>query len=104
MPRDYSMNMNDVIISVQGLAKSYGSGPRKVEAVRGIDLEIRRGEIFGIVGPDGAGKTTTMQMLCGILKPTRGQATVTDVDVIKNPGGLGGHIGYMSEGFTLYGS
>jgi len=98
------MNMNDVMISVQGLAKAYGFGARKLEAVRGIDLEVQRGEIFGLVGPDGAGKTTTMQMLCGILTPTRGEATVAGVDVIKNPSGLGGRIGYMSEGFTLYGS
>src|SRR6266498_2466141 len=100
----YSMNMNDVMISVQGLAKAYGFGARKLEAVRGIDLEVQRGEIFGLVGPDGAGKTTIMQMLCGILTPTRGEATVAGVDVIKNPSGLGGRIGYMSEGFTLYGS
>ncbi len=48
--------MNDLMISVQGLAKTYGFGARKVEAVRGIDLEVHRGEIFGLVGPDGAGK------------------------------------------------
>ena len=92
------------MISVQGLAKTYGFGPRKVEAVRGIDFEVGRGKIFGLVGPDGAGKTTTMQMLCGILTPTHGQATVAGVDVIRNPSGLGGRIGYMSEGFTMYGS
>ena len=92
------------MISVQALAKTYGFGAKKVVAVRGIDLDVRRGEIFGLVGPDGAGKTTTMQMLCGILIPTRGQATVAGIDVIKNPTGLGGLIGYMSEGFTLYSS
>ncbi|MBI1794348.1 MAG: ABC transporter ATP-binding protein [Chloroflexi bacterium] len=96
--------MNEIIISIQGLSKTYGFGAKKVEAVRGIDLEVGRGEIFGLVGPDGAGKTTTMQMLCGILTPTRGEATIAGVDVIKNPSGLGGRIGYMSEGFTLYGS
>lgn len=96
--------MDGIIITTNGLAKTYGFGAKKVEAVRGIDLEVRRGEIFGLVGPDGAGKTTTMQMLCGILTPTRGEATIAGVDVIKNPSGLGGRIGYMSEGFTLYGS
>ena len=100
----YPRNMNDAMISVQGLTKIYGFGVRKVEAVRGIDFEVRRGEIFGLVRPDGAGKTTTMQMLCGILMPTRGEATVAGMDVIQNPNGLGGRIGYMSEGFTLYGS
>ncbi len=96
--------MNEILISVRGLTKHYGFGAKKVEAVRGIDLEVRQGEIFGLVGPDGAGKTTTMQMLCGILSATRGQVTVAGIDVVKNPTGLGGRIGYMSEGFTLYGS
>jgi ABC-2 type transport system ATP-binding protein len=73
--------MNDTIIPVQGLSKTYGFGPKKVEAVRGIDFEVGRGEIFGLVGPDGAGKTTTMQMLCGILTPARGQAMVAGVDL-----------------------
>ncbi len=103
-PHPPILTMDDFIISTQGLSKTYGFGAKKVEAVRGIDLEVRRGEIFGLVGPDGAGKTTTMQMLCGILTPTRGRATVAGVDVIKNPNALGGRIGYMSEGFTLYGS
>lgn len=96
--------MDEFIITTQGLTKAYSFGTKKVEAVRGLDLEVRRGEIFGLVGPDGAGKTTTMQMLCGILTPTRGGATVAGVDVIENPNALGGRIGYMSEGFTLYGS
>jgi ABC-2 type transport system ATP-binding protein len=96
--------MNDVMISVQALTKTYGFGARKVEAVRGIDFEVGHGEIFGLVGPDGAGKTTTMQMLCGILTPTRGKAMVAGVDVVQNPSELGGRIGYMSEGFSLYSS
>src|SRR5512135_1417878 len=96
--------MDEMLISVQGLSKTYGFGKKKVAAVQGIDLQVRRGEIFGLVGPDGAGKTTTMQMLCGILRPTAGRAIVAGVDVVKHPNGLGGRIGYMSEGFTLYGS
>ncbi|NOX60870.1 MAG: ABC transporter ATP-binding protein [Chloroflexi bacterium] len=94
--------MNDAIISTKGLAKTYGRGAKRVEAARGVDLEVKRGQIFGLVGPDGAGKTTTMQMLCGILTPTAGEATVAGVDVIHNSDALGGVIGYMSEGFTLY--
>ena len=96
--------MNDIVIAAKGLAKTYGSRWRQVEAVRGIDLDVRRGEIFGLVGPDGAGKTTTLQMLCGLLRPSAGRATVAGVDVAANPSALGGKIGYMSEGFTLYGS
>jgi len=96
--------MSDIVIAAEGLAKTYGNRWRQVEAVQGIDLEVRRGEIFGLVGPDGAGKTTTMQMLCGILRPSAGRATVAGVDVAANSSALGGRIGYMSEGFTLYGS
>lgn len=96
--------MTASIITTENLTKTYGHGAKKVEAVRGLDLEIHRGEIFGLVGPDGAGKTTAIQMLCGILTATSGRATVARVDVIKNPNELGGRIGYMSEGFTLYGS
>ncbi len=91
--------MDDIIVA-ENLTKHY----RKVQAVRGIDLAVRRGEIFGLVGPDGAGKTTTLQMLVGILNPTTGQATVAGLDVVKDAARLGEHIGYMSEGFTLYGT
>ena len=92
------------MIDAQGLTKVYGKGKRAVEAVRGIDLQVRPGEIFGLVGPDGAGKTTTIQMLCGILSPSAGRASVAGVDIVRRAEGLGGAIGYMSEGFTLYGS
>jgi ABC-2 type transport system ATP-binding protein len=94
--------MKDTLIVAERLAKTYGRGRNKVEAVRGVNLEVRRGEIFGLVGPDGAGKTTTIQMLCGILTPTAGAATVAGVDVVQDAEALGGKIGYMSEGFTLY--
>jgi ABC-2 type transport system ATP-binding protein len=94
----------DIVIGAQGLAKTYGSRWKKVEAVRSIDLQVRRGEIFGLVGPDGAGKTTTIQMLVGILTPTAGRATVAGLDVVKDGARLGERIGYMSEGFTLYGA
>lgn len=93
-----------MIIAATGLTKSYGYRWQRVEAVHGINLEVRRGEIFGLLGPDGAGKTTTIQMLCGILAPTAGSATVAGVNVIEAPDSLGGKIGYMSEGFSLYGT
>jgi ABC-2 type transport system ATP-binding protein len=92
--------MTDLMIQAQGLTKHY----RKLEAVRGIGLAIHQGEIFGLVGPDGAGKTTTIQMLTGILTPTSGEARVAGVDVVRQADRLGGKIGYMSEGFTLYGT
>ncbi len=96
--------MDDTFIMAQGLSKIYGRKSKKVEAVHGLDLHVRRGEIFGLVGPDGAGKTTTIQMLCGILTPTSGSATVAGIDVTADPDALGGLIGYMSAGFSLYGS
>lgn len=95
--------MKDAMIYTEGLTKIFGRKRKKVEAVLGIDLDVQRGQIFGLVGPDGAGKTTTIQMLCGILTPTSGLATVAGVDVIRDTDALGGVIGYMSEGFTLYG-
>jgi ABC-2 type transport system ATP-binding protein len=92
-----------MIISKE-LTKTYGRGSKQIEAVRGTSLQVHRGEIFGLVGPDGAGKTTTIQMLCGILTPTAGTAVVAGVDVVNDTKLLGGKIGYMSEGFTLYGN
>jgi ABC-type multidrug transport system ATPase subunit len=85
--------VNEIVIGAHSLAKAYGHGLKRVQAVRGIDLAVHRGELFGLVGPDGAGKTTTMQILCGILRPTAGAATVDGVDVVANPNALGGKVG-----------
>ena len=86
-------------LSASGLTRRY----RRREAVRGVDLEVRRGEIFGIVGPDGAGKTTLIQILCGILDPTSGRATVLGLDTVRDAARLGDRVGYMSQAFSLYG-
>jgi len=69
------------IISVEGLSKSYASG---FKALSGIDLDIRRGEIFALLGPNGAGKTTLIGIICGILVPTQGKVTVDGHDIIKD--------------------
>jgi len=66
-------------------------------------LAVTPGEIFGLVGPDGAGKTTTMRMLCGILEPSAGSAEVAGYDVARQPEAVKQHIGYMSQRFSLYG-
>lgn len=71
-------------------------------AVDALDLEVAAGEIFGLVGPDGAGKSTTMRMLTGILPPTAGSAEVAGFDVVRDPEALKDHIGYMSQRFGLY--
>ncbi|MBI4893306.1 MAG: ABC transporter ATP-binding protein [Acidobacteria bacterium] len=74
-----------------------------VEAVKGLSLEVKQGEIFGLVGPDGAGKTTTLRMLCGLLDPTSGRVEVAGLDVGRNIDAVKDQIGYMAQKFGLYG-
>ncbi len=99
-----SASASSPIVEARDLRKVYRTRREVIEAVRGLTLTVWPGEIFGLVGPDGAGKTTTIQMLCGILTPTAGEAKVAGVDVVRHADALGGKIGYMSEGFTLYGA
>ncbi|PZS34506.1 MAG: hypothetical protein DLM58_05625 [Pseudonocardiales bacterium] len=82
-------------MEVRGLVKRYrgGRGHDDIEAVRGIDLEVRRGEVFGFLGPNGAGKTTTVRMLCTLLPVSDGQATVAGVDVRRDPAEVRRRIG-----------
>jgi len=76
---------------------------RKIQAVRGIDLDIAPGEIYGLIGPDGAGKTTTMRMLAGVMKPTSGIARVSGFDTTREAEQLRSQVGYMAQRFSLYG-
>jgi len=85
-------------IQAQGLRRTFG----EVVAVDRLDLDVAEGEIFGLVGPDGAGKTTTMRLLTGILPLTAGSATVAGFDAVRDPERLKDHIGYMSQRFGLY--
>jgi ABC transporter DrrB family efflux protein len=71
-------------------------------AVEGLDLTIDRGEVFGLLGPNGSGKTTTIRMLCGLMEPTSGRAEVAGIDVTADPEGVRRRIGYMSQKFGLY--
>jgi len=75
----------------------------KTIAVKDLSFSIEQGDIFGLIGPDGAGKTTTLRMLAGVLKPTSGRALALDEDVIKNPEALRELVGYMPQHFSLYG-
>jgi ABC-2 type transport system ATP-binding protein len=88
----------DPVVEVAALTKRFGS----VTAVDGVSFDIRQGEIFGILGPNGSGKTTTIRMLCGLLKPTSGGARVAGFDVVREPDRVKAHIGYMSQAFGLY--
>ncbi len=72
-------------------------------AVNNLSLEVERGEIFGLVGPDGAGKTTTLRMLCGLLDPTEGELEVAGHNVRREPDAVKDSIGYMAQRFGLYG-
>ncbi|MFH1002977.1 MAG: ATP-binding cassette domain-containing protein [Chloroflexota bacterium] len=90
--------MDSPAIVTRHLAKSYPG----LVAVKGLDLSVARGEIFGLVGADGAGKTTTIRMLATLLAPSGGTATVLGLDVLKQVNDIKARIGYMSEHFNLY--
>lgn len=95
----------EIMIRVEGLKRVYKSRKGEVNAVRGIDLSVRRGEIVGFLGPNGAGKTTTLKMLCTLLRPTGGSGTVAGCDLRQDPEGVRRRIGYVSQsGSTLGGS
>ena len=74
-----------------------------VHAVDGLSFKVEPGEIYGLVGPDGAGKTTTMRLLCGGFRPDHGQVTIYGYDVIKQPDQARTQIGYLAQRFSLYG-
>jgi ABC-2 type transport system ATP-binding protein len=87
----------DAVVETRGLVKTYG----KVEAVRGIDLAVRRGEVFGFLGPNGAGKSTTISIRCTLIKPTAGRALVAGIDVTRSPGAVRSRIGLVFQDPSL---
>jgi ABC-2 type transport system ATP-binding protein len=91
--------MDEIAVKTTGLTRRFGD----VVAVSDLNLEVRRGEIFGLVGPDGAGKTTTLRLLCGLMNPTVGQVRVAGYDVTRELDQIKDHIGYMAQRFGLYG-
>ena len=85
-------------IQAAGLGKRFG----RIQAVDGLNLAVEAGEVFALVGPDGAGKTTSIRMLCGILDPDQGQARVLGRDSVRQAEEIKEHIGYMPQRFGLY--
>ena len=88
----------ETVIKTKDLTKRFGD----FVAVDKISFEVKKGEIFGFLGANGAGKTTAMRMLCGLSRPTSGEATVAGIDVYHNPEDIKKNIGYMSQKFSLY--
>ena len=90
--------MDEEVIVARDLRKSFGD----FHAVDGISFEVKRGEIFGFLGANGAGKTTAMRMLTGLSKPTSGEGRVAGYDITREAEQVKKHIGYMSQRFSLY--
>lgn len=88
----------ETAIRAEGLGKRFG----RIQAVDGLSLAVEAGEVFALVGPDGAGKTTSIRMLCGILDPDQGQARVLGRDSVRQAEQIKEHIGYMPQRFGLY--
>ncbi|MFZ5881428.1 MAG: ATP-binding cassette domain-containing protein [Chloroflexota bacterium] len=90
--------MTDYLVNATNLKKSFGAN----QAVDGISLQVKAGEIYGLVGSDGAGKTTTMRLLVGALRPDAGEISVCGYDVLKQVDNVRAQVGYLSQRFSLY--
>lgn len=90
--------MSDYTIQVRGISKKFGA----IQALEDISFELQKGEIFGLIGPDGAGKTTLIRILATLLKPDKGQAFISGLDVVSEYKQLRSQIGYMPGRFSLY--
>jgi ABC-2 type transport system ATP-binding protein len=88
----------EIAIDVHGLTKSFSGR----EVVRNLSMQVKRGEIFGFLGPNGSGKTTTIRMLCGLLTPDEGHGTCLGFDILREADEIKRHVGYMTQRFSLY--
>jgi len=90
--------MSELAIDVQGLNKSFGAK----HVVKDFSLQVRRGEIYGFLGPNGSGKTTSIRMLCGLLRPDSGRGTCLGHDVVRETAAIKREVGYMTQRFSLW--
>ncbi|MGD9125008.1 MAG: ATP-binding cassette domain-containing protein [Desulfarculaceae bacterium] len=90
------------VVRVEGLSKSFFSGGRRITALNAIDAQVEAGIISGLIGPDAAGKTTFMRILCGLLRPDQGSAQVLGFDTMRRPVEVQSRVGYMPQRFGLY--
>ncbi|NLN74901.1 MAG: ABC transporter ATP-binding protein [Armatimonadetes bacterium] len=98
MPKKAGCKVPDIIVQVQNLVKQFGS----FKAVDDVSFDVYKGEIFGFLGPNGAGISTTIRMLCGLLTPTSGTGSVAGLDIMSQSEQIKARIGYMSQRFSLY--
>ncbi|MGH8504270.1 MAG: ATP-binding cassette domain-containing protein [Gammaproteobacteria bacterium] len=89
---------DDIVIDVEGLTKSFGEHV----VVRDLTMQVRRGLIYGFLGPNGSGKTTTIRMLCGLLRPDRGRGACLGYDILTETAAIKRRVGYMTQRFSLY--
>ena len=92
------MNANDIVIDVHGLTKSFGEHV----VVHNLSMQVKRGSIYGFLGPNGSGKTTTIRMLCGLLTPDGGEGTCLGYNIRADSALIKRHVGYMTQKFSLY--
>lgn len=90
--------MNDFVIQVSNLTKRFGDKT----VVDGLTLQVRRGEIYGFLGPNGSGKTTSIRMMCGLLTPDAGEGRTLNYDVVRESAAIKREVGYMTQRFGLY--
>ena len=92
------MSAPDIAIEVEGLSKSFNGR----EVVHDLSMQVRRGSIYGFLGPNGSGKTTTIRMLCGLLTPDKGRGTCLGYDILTETDKIKLQVGYMTQRFSLY--
>src|ERR1700736_1523393 len=88
----------DIAIDVAGLSKSFGGR----EVVHDLSMQVKRGSIYGFLGPNGSGKTTTIRILCGLLTPDSGEGTCLGYDILRDADKIKRQVGYMTQRFSLY--